>query len=120
MDPEKLPVPLPPEPESPKGFKALLQHQRFILVTLVVLLFFGILFGLGLYRKAKTVTPGETAFDHTITDGCATTSGIINLGIAGSNRIPPENSINNLGVGITIIKTTPCGPTGCIVGNGHV
>ena len=61
MDPEKLPVPLPPEPESPKGFKALLQHQRFILVTLVVLLFFGILFGLGLYRKAKTVTPGETA-----------------------------------------------------------
>ena len=61
MDPEKLPVPLPPEPESPKGFKALLQHQRFILVTLAVLLFFGILFGLGLYRKAKTGTPGETA-----------------------------------------------------------
>jgi len=61
MNPEKLPVPLPPEPESPKGFKALLQHHRFILVTLVVLLFFGILFGLGLYRKAKTGTPGDIA-----------------------------------------------------------
>ena len=61
MTPDKLPVPLPPEPESPKGFKALLQHQRFILVTLVILLFFGILFGLGLYRKAKTGTPGDVA-----------------------------------------------------------
>ena len=59
MNPDKLPVQLPPEPESPKGFKALLQHHRFILATLVVLLFFGILFGLGLYRKAKTGTPGD-------------------------------------------------------------
>ena len=61
MTPDKLPVPLPPEPVSPKGFKALLQHQRFILVTLVILLFFVILFGLGLYRKAKTDTPGDIA-----------------------------------------------------------
>lgn len=61
MNPDKLPVPLPPEPESPKGFKALLQHHRFILVTLVILLFFGILFGLGLYRKAKTGAPGDIA-----------------------------------------------------------
>ncbi|MEJ2071107.1 MAG: hypothetical protein P8X58_11995 [Syntrophobacterales bacterium] len=59
MNPDKLPVQLPPEPESPKGFKALLQHHRFILATLVVLLFLGILFGLGLYRKAKTGTPGD-------------------------------------------------------------
>ena len=61
MSPDKLPVPLPPEPESPKGFKALLQHHRFILVILVILLFFGILFGLGLYRKAKTGTSGDIA-----------------------------------------------------------
>jgi hypothetical protein len=61
MNQDNLPAPLPPEPESPKGLKALLQHHRFILFTLVVLLFFGILFGLGLYRKAKTGAPGDIA-----------------------------------------------------------
>jgi hypothetical protein len=55
MNPDKLPVQLPPEPEPPKGLKALLQH-RFFLVILVLILFFGLLFGLGLFRKTKTAT----------------------------------------------------------------
>ncbi|MFW6112921.1 MAG: DUF2333 family protein [Thermodesulfobacteriota bacterium] len=54
MNPDKLPVPLPPEPESPKGFKALWQHHRFILAILVVLVFFGLIFGLGWYRQPQT------------------------------------------------------------------
>ncbi len=59
MNPEKLPVPLPPEPESPKGLKALLQH-RFLLWILVVILFFGLLFGLRLSWKTQTAaTPSD-------------------------------------------------------------
>ena len=53
MSPEKLPIPMPPEPESPKGLKAFLQY-RFLLVALVIVLFFGLLFGLGVFRKSKT------------------------------------------------------------------
>jgi len=56
---DKLPVPLPPEPESPKGLKALLQHHRFILAILVVLIFFGLIFGLGWYRQDKTAGTPE-------------------------------------------------------------
>lgn len=55
MNPDKLPVRLPPEPEPPKGLKALLQH-RFFLAVLVILLFFGLLFGLRLFEKTKTAT----------------------------------------------------------------
>lgn len=62
MNPDKLPVPLPPEPEPPKGLQALLQHHRFVLATLVILLFFGLLFGLGVYRQATTAgTPSDAA-----------------------------------------------------------
>ncbi|MFW6127145.1 MAG: DUF2333 family protein [Thermodesulfobacteriota bacterium] len=59
MKPDKLPVPLPPEPESPKGLKALLQHHRFILAILVVLIFFGLIFGLGWYRQGQTAGTPE-------------------------------------------------------------
>ena len=55
MNPDKLPVRLPPEPEPPKGLKAMLQH-RFFLAVLVILLFFGLLFGLRLFEKTKTAT----------------------------------------------------------------
>jgi hypothetical protein len=65
MDPEKLPVPLPPEPESPKGLKALLQHHRFILAILAILLFFGFIFGLGWFRKAET-TGTPSAATHPV------------------------------------------------------
>ena len=54
MNPEKLPMRLPQEPDPPKGLKALLQN-RFLWSLLVVLLFFGLLFGLGWFRKSKTV-----------------------------------------------------------------
>jgi hypothetical protein len=61
MSPEKLPIPLPPEPEPPKGLKAYLQY-RFLLVALVIVLFFGLLFGLGVFRKSKTAdAPGHPA-----------------------------------------------------------
>ncbi len=61
MSPDKYPVPLPPEPESPKGLKGLLQHYRFFLAILVVLVFFGLIFGLGWFRKAKTAAePSDT------------------------------------------------------------
>lgn len=55
MTPEKLPIPLPPEPESSKGLKALLQY-RFLLVALVIVLFFAILFGLKWFRKTQPTT----------------------------------------------------------------
>jgi hypothetical protein len=58
MNPDKLPVQLPPGPDPPKGIKALLQH-RFFLVILVLILCFGLLFGLGLFRKTKTVTASK-------------------------------------------------------------
>jgi len=62
MSPEKLPMPLPPEPESPKGLRALLRHHRFFLAILVVVLFFGLIFRLGWFRQAKTAaTPSHTA-----------------------------------------------------------
>ncbi len=53
MSPDKLPVPLPPEPEPSKGLKTFRQY-RFLLVTLVVLLFFGLLLGSGVFWKTKT------------------------------------------------------------------
>jgi hypothetical protein len=68
MNPEKLPVPLPPEPESPKGIIALLQHHRFILATLVILLFFGLLFGLGFYRQGQTDGAPSDAAPPTATE----------------------------------------------------
>jgi hypothetical protein len=55
MNPDKLPVQLPPEPEPPKGLQALLKH-RFFLAILVILLFFGLLFSLRLFEKTKTAT----------------------------------------------------------------
>ena len=55
MNPDKLPVPVPPEPESSQGLKAFLKY-RWLLVPLVVILFFAILFGLGWYRKIETAT----------------------------------------------------------------
>jgi len=58
---DNLPVPLPPEPESPKGLKALLQHHRFILAILVVLIFFGLIFGLGWYRQDKSAGAPDAA-----------------------------------------------------------
>lgn len=57
--PEKLPVPLSPVPEPPKPLKTLSQH-RLLLVVLVILLFFGVLFGLGIFRDKKGPGgPGE-------------------------------------------------------------
>jgi hypothetical protein len=53
MNPDKLPVPLPPEPGSSQGLKAFLEY-RWLLVLLVVILFFVLLFGLSWYRKTKT------------------------------------------------------------------
>jgi hypothetical protein len=55
MNPDKLPVPLPPEPESSQGLKAFLEY-RWLLVPLAILLFFAIIFGLGWYRKIETAT----------------------------------------------------------------
>lgn len=63
MNPDKLPVQLPPGPEPPKGLKALLRH-RFFLVVLVLILAFGLLFGLGLFRKAKTVPAPKDQEKH--------------------------------------------------------
>ena len=58
MTPEKLPAPLPPEPEPHQGLKAFLQYRPF-LVALVIVLFFVLIFGLGLFRKTKT-TPAAS------------------------------------------------------------
>ena len=63
MNPDKLPVQLPSGPEPPKGLKALLRH-RFFLVILVLILFFVLLFGLGLLRKTKTVTAPKDQEKH--------------------------------------------------------
>jgi hypothetical protein len=60
MNPDKLPVPLPPEPESSQGLKAFLKY-RWILVPLAILLFFAVIFGLGWYRKIGTATAPGTA-----------------------------------------------------------
>ncbi len=62
MNPDKLPVPLPPEPESSLRLKAFLEY-RWLLVPLAILLFFGVIFGLGWYRKTGTTkapSPKET------------------------------------------------------------
>jgi hypothetical protein len=60
MSPEKLPIPLPPEPESSPRMKTFLEY-RWLLVPLVILLFFGIIFGLGWYRKLGTgISPSPT------------------------------------------------------------
>ncbi len=56
MTPDKLPVPLPPEPRAAAGWKALLEH-RTLLVALAVVLFFGAIFGLGWFFKGKTTVP---------------------------------------------------------------
>ncbi len=56
MTPDKLPVPLPPEPEPPRGLKAFLEH-RILLAALAVVLFFVIIFGLGWFFKGKTTMP---------------------------------------------------------------
>jgi hypothetical protein len=53
MNPDKLPVPLPPEPESSQGLKAFLEY-RWLLVPLAIILFFVVIFGLGWYRKSGT------------------------------------------------------------------
>uniref|UniRef100_A0A7C3UXH7 DUF2333 family protein n=1 Tax=Desulfobacca acetoxidans TaxID=60893 RepID=A0A7C3UXH7_9BACT len=53
MTPDRFPAPVPPEPESPQGLKALLQY-RFLLVALAIVLFFAVLFGWGWFRKAGT------------------------------------------------------------------
>ena len=50
MNQDKLPIPLPPEPESSPRMKTFLTY-RWLLVPLVILLFFGIIFGLGWYRN---------------------------------------------------------------------
>jgi hypothetical protein len=57
-----LPVPLPPEPEPSKGMN-IYRKYRFLIVILVVLLFFGLLFGRGLFWKTRTAvapSPKET------------------------------------------------------------
>jgi hypothetical protein len=55
MNPEKLPIPLPPEPESSPRLKTFLEY-RWLLAPLAILLFFGIIFGLGWLRKPGTAT----------------------------------------------------------------
>jgi hypothetical protein len=59
MNQDKLPVPLPPEPESSSRMKTFLEY-RWVLVPLAIILFFAIIFGLGWYRKPKTTaTPSH-------------------------------------------------------------
>jgi hypothetical protein len=55
MTPEQLPIPLPPEPEPPKGLRAFLQY-RFLVATLAIILFFTLLFGVGLFQKTTKTT----------------------------------------------------------------
>jgi len=55
MTPDKLPIPLPPEPEPPQGLKVYLKY-RFLLVALVIILFFVLLFGMEFFRKTETTT----------------------------------------------------------------
>jgi hypothetical protein len=60
MNQDKLPVPAPPEPESSPRLKTFLEY-RWLVVPLVILLFFGIIFGLGWYRKlGGASTPSVT------------------------------------------------------------
>jgi hypothetical protein len=60
MNQDKLPIPAPPEPESSSRLEAFLEY-RWLVVPLVILLFFGIIFGLGWYRKlGGTTTPSAT------------------------------------------------------------
>ncbi len=62
MTPDDLPQPLPPEPEPSKGMKTF-RRYRFLLMILAVLLFFGLLFGRGLFWKTGTAmapSPKET------------------------------------------------------------
>jgi hypothetical protein len=55
MNQDKLPIPAPPEPESSPKLKAFLEY-RWLVVPLVILLFFGVIFGLGWYRKLGGTT----------------------------------------------------------------
>jgi hypothetical protein len=64
MSPEKLPVPLPSAPEPPRPLKLLKEH-RLLLVVLVIILFLGLLFGLGLFQGKEG--PGETPQEMTKT-----------------------------------------------------
>lgn len=62
MTPENLPKPLPLEPKPPKGM-SIFRRYRFLIMLLVVLLFFGLLFGRGLFwksRPAEAPSPKET------------------------------------------------------------
>ena len=60
MNQEKLPVPVSPDPESSPRLNAF-QEYRWLVVPLVIVLFFGIIFGLGWYRKlGSATTPSVT------------------------------------------------------------
>jgi hypothetical protein len=50
------PAPLPPPPPS-KGLLPLLMRHRFLVVSLVVILFLGVLFAWGAWRRGGTVMP---------------------------------------------------------------
>lgn len=58
----RLPVPLPPDTPAPErgGLKRLLR-DRFLLVALVIIIFLGVLFIRGTYKKLHTPTPPEVA-----------------------------------------------------------
>jgi hypothetical protein len=55
MNQDKLPKPAPPESESSPRLKTFLEY-RWLVVPLVIILFFGIIFGLGWYRKLGSAT----------------------------------------------------------------
>jgi hypothetical protein len=55
-EPGQFPAPAPPS-APPKGLLRLILGHRFLVVSLVVVLFFGLLFALGAWRRGSTTTP---------------------------------------------------------------